>query len=224
MINSISNEQGALPSPPTEEPKATPAELKAAFADHIQMRHGPDAPLMTKAMREKAEAMLGKQKRTWEYVKIRVRFSDRTQIESSFPSSASINEVYTFVRGAVRQDVLDNKKGGFTLYTAPPCKDYVESDAKIRGKGLVELGLAPAAVLNVRWEDTAMNSNAYPAPLKAELLCSAADLPPPKPFDRPLGHSSDAAGGSGSAANSGKATGQRDPKALPKWLKGFSKK
>mgnify|MGYP000734107458 CR=1 FL=1 len=143
----------------------------------MAQRHGPDAPLMTKSMREKEEARLGKQKKTWNeviivlpavsclyadrlsniQVKIRVRFADRTQLESTFPANAQMSDIYTFVRESLHPDVLSQNKK-FTLFTAPPRKDYAETDPKIKGKGLAELGLVPAAVISVRWEDAALNS------------------------------------------------------------------
>lgn len=36
---------------------------------------------------------------------IRVRFSDRTQLEKAFPSTSKIRAVYAFVRGSLREDV-----------------------------------------------------------------------------------------------------------------------
>lgn len=46
-----------------------------------------------------------------EYVQttIRVRFSDRTQLEKTFPSSDKIRSVYAFVRSALRDDVKPTK-------------------------------------------------------------------------------------------------------------------
>jgi tether containing UBX domain for GLUT4 len=59
-----------IPPAPTEDPKPTPAELKVAFSSHIAQKNGPDAPLMTKAMREREEARLGIKKK--EYNEVRV--------------------------------------------------------------------------------------------------------------------------------------------------------
>ena len=36
---------------------------------------------------------------------IRVRFSDRTQLEKKFPSTDKIRSVYSFVRSSLRDDV-----------------------------------------------------------------------------------------------------------------------
>lgn len=59
-----------IPPPPSEgEPKPTPAELKQAFSSHINQKNGPDAPLMTKAMREKEEARLGIKKKEYNEVR-----------------------------------------------------------------------------------------------------------------------------------------------------------
>jgi hypothetical protein len=57
-----------IPPPPTEEPKPTSEELKSAFTSVIAQRNGPDAPLMTKAMREREDARLGIKKREYNEV------------------------------------------------------------------------------------------------------------------------------------------------------------
>lgn len=183
-------------------------------------------------------------------MKIRIRFADRTQLESTFPANAQISDIYNFVRESLHPDVISQKKR-FTLFTAPPRKDYTETDPKIKGKGLAELGLVPASVISVRWEDAALNSECdrcrirpcapfadlparcadttRPAPLKPELLSSAQDLPPPKNFDQPAdaaatGSNSGQTLGSGSADGQGGSGKTRDPKAMPKWLKGLASK
>lgn len=51
-------------------PEAVPtgAELKAAFAGTLAGRNGPDAPLMTRAMREKEDIRLGRVKKEFKEV------------------------------------------------------------------------------------------------------------------------------------------------------------
>ncbi len=90
-------------------------------------------------------------------VKIRIRFADRTQLESTFPSDAPISAVYAFVRDSLDPTILASGKR-FTLFTAPPRRDYPERDPKAPNAGLAQLGLIPAAVLSVRWDDATMNS------------------------------------------------------------------
>ena len=57
-----------IPPPPVEDIRPTPSELKEAFSSHIAQKHGPDAPLMTKAMREREEARLGIKKKEYNEV------------------------------------------------------------------------------------------------------------------------------------------------------------
>ncbi|BEJ12649.1 hypothetical protein CspHIS471_0211090 [Cutaneotrichosporon sp. HIS471] len=78
-------------------------------------------------------------------------------------------------------------------------------------ESLSELGLVPQSVLLVRWEDAAMNSSDYPAPLKDELRAKAAPLPPPVVKEAP--------------APVKKPTGKAGEVKMPKWLqKGLLKK
>ncbi|KAL9933200.1 hypothetical protein V8E36_007918 [Tilletia maclaganii] len=197
-----------------EEPAPSSAELKQAFAGTIAGRHGPDAPLMTKAMREREQAKYGTTKKVYTTVRIRIRFSNGTQLESAFPATSSLSPVYDFVRTSLAPEHAAKR---FTLYITPPKRDLAEGDPKLKGKTLADLGLVPAAVLSIRWEDSAMNSNSHAAPLKAELLHDAQDIPTPPSFDSPASASS--------SAPAKPDETKRDPKAIPKWLKaGFGKK
>ncbi|CAD6913270.1 unnamed protein product [Tilletia controversa] len=202
-----------------EENAPSSSELKQAFAGAIAGRHGPDAPLMTKAMRERQDAKYGTTKKVYTTVRLRIRFSNGTQIESAFPASSPLPPVYDFVRSSLAPAHAPKK---FTLYLTPPKRDLGELDPKLRGKTLGELGLVPAAVLNIRWEDTEMNSNTCPAPLKPELLNDAQDIPPPPSFDEPSSSQTPSSSSSSSTAQGDGA--KKDPKAMPKWLKaGFKK-
>ena len=58
----------APPPPEADNFEPTSAELRAAYADAIAEKHGPNAPLMTRAMREKREAALGKTKKQYDSV------------------------------------------------------------------------------------------------------------------------------------------------------------
>ncbi|KAF7967286.1 hypothetical protein HWV62_44655 [Athelia sp. TMB] len=61
-----------------------------------------NAPLQIRARREAIE----KSKRDrWPNTTIRVRFTDRTQLERTFPSTDKIRSVYAFVRSSLRDDV-----------------------------------------------------------------------------------------------------------------------
>lgn len=59
---------GLPPPQADDEAKPTAAELKEAFSSHISQRHGPDAPLMTQAMRQREEARLGIKKKEYHEV------------------------------------------------------------------------------------------------------------------------------------------------------------
>lgn len=204
---------GLPPPQADDEAKPTAAELKEAFSSHISQRHGPDAPLMTQAMRQREEARLGIKKKEYhevsppptspfvlednkrphplrrprlrvfllKQIRIRIRLSDRTTLEGTFPSTAQVPTLYCFLRAHLSHR---HARHAFTLYQSPPKRDLPEStkDVKLQGKTLRELGMAPAAVVLVRWSDTAMNSNTYPAPLSDETLVLAQDLPTPPSF------------------------------------------
>lgn len=66
-----------VPPVSNEDPKPTAEEIKAAYASTLERNQragiGPDAPLMTKAMREKHEAKFdkGKTKKTYQEVRCR---------------------------------------------------------------------------------------------------------------------------------------------------------
>ncbi|PWN34184.1 uncharacterized protein FA14DRAFT_113176, partial [Meira miltonrushii] len=199
-----------LPASQPEDPKPTPSELKQAFASHIEQRNGPDAPLMTSAMREREAIKNGTQKKERVETRIRIRFSDRTMLEGTFSSTDKITVVYRFLREHL---ATQYKAKPFTLYQTPPKRDFPEQtkDPKMQGKTLKELGLVPQASLNIRWEDVSMNSNSFPAPLEPSLKGKAENLPAPKSFEESSGSKS-----------SGKSDG--DKKIFPKWLKGLSKK
>jgi tether containing UBX domain for GLUT4 len=140
-----------------EDLKPTADELKRAFKSTIAGRHGPDAPLLTKAMREKEEERLGlysSRHRKWDNVRIRIRFSDRTQIESSFAESDTIQAIYTFLEQSLDEQT---RAEPVIIYSTPPRVEYRRDDPKIAAKSLRELGLIPSAVLNLRWQNPDRN-------------------------------------------------------------------
>jgi tether containing UBX domain for GLUT4 len=151
----------------------TPADLKAAQAalsDRAQSL--VNAPLQLRATREATE----KAKRDrWPTTKIRVKFTDQTVLEKTFPSTDKIRSVYAFVRPLLREDVKPIK---FILYQ-PPKRDLKVSDLKVRDLTLAELQLAPSSILLLRFENDELNGSDYPAPLNPDVLSQAIDLPPP---------------------------------------------
>jgi len=203
------------PLPPLPDDYFTPttADLKLAQSGLAARTQAlTNAPLQLRAARDAAE----KSKRDrWPNTTIRVRFTDRTQLEKVFPSNSKIRAVYAFVRDSLREDVKPVK---FVLYQ-PPKRDLKVSDPAVRDLTLSELYLAPSSVLLLRFEDSAdeeqaraLNGSRVSAPLAPEVLSQAIDLPMPPAVQ-------------GSApANSGpnldlKSVGPSLEKKIPKWLK-----
>lgn len=159
-----SSSSPTLPPPADDDLKPTPEELKAAFKSTLLGRHGPDAPLLTRALREKEEQRLGlnsSKNRHWDHVKIRIRFSDRTMVEGSFSEADTIDKVYEFLESVLDPTV---KGKGVVIYTAPPKVEYRRTDAKVNAKTLRQLGLIPSAVVSLRWDDPQMNCKSKPPP------------------------------------------------------------
>ncbi|KAK4683788.1 hypothetical protein P7C73_g6440, partial [Tremellales sp. Uapishka_1] len=240
----------ALTSPPT------PAEIDEAFFEpslsDVQAHHASvvsrshrlnDAPLLTSKHRDEEKEKLDKKKEAkWPTTTIRIKFSDSTQIESTFPSTSAIQPVYAFVRSTLNEG---SSSKPFVLYQ-PPRSQYPEHPVPVKkpvnphkasiippanygpvrggsasqlqgGKGgkesLNELGLVPQSILLVRWEDDEMNASGYPAPLLPELMATIVPLPSAV-VKPPIPQ--------GKAAGKKPADGE---KKIPKWLqKGLMKK
>ncbi|KAJ7610237.1 hypothetical protein DFH06DRAFT_173901 [Mycena polygramma] len=202
------------PPPPLPDDYFTPtaADLKLAQSTLTARTQAlTEAPLQVRAVRDAAE----KAKRDrWPNTTIRIRFTDRTQLEKVFPSNSKIRSVYAFVRALLREDVKPVK---FVLYQ-PPKRDLKVSDPTVRDLTLSELYLAPASVLLLRFEDNAheeqalsLNGSTVTAPLAPEVLLQAIDLPAPPSADVPSTPS-----GSGTDARTGSNPIE---KKIPKWLK-----
>ncbi|KAH7919368.1 hypothetical protein BV22DRAFT_1040964 [Leucogyrophana mollusca] len=207
------------PANPQELPDTyftpTAADLKAAQATlSARTQSLVNAPLQVRAAREASE----KAKRDrWPNTTIRVRFSDRTQLEKTFPSTDKIRSVYAFVRSSLRDDVKPIK---FILYQSPPKRDLKVSDPKVRDLSLAELQLAPSSVLLLRFEEESLNGSDIPAPLMLSIAAQAMDLPPPPDFDAGVTEQRKPASAPTTASTS---TGSE--KKIPKWLQaGLRKK
>jgi len=149
---------------------------------------------------------------------IRVKFSDRTQLERVFPSKDKIRSVYAFVRSCLREDVKPIK---FILYQ-PPKRELKVSDPKVRDQSLVQLQLAPSSVLLLRFEDESLNGSDVLAPLTPSILARAIDLPAPPNYDTAPSSTSTSRTSKGMP---GSSTGSKDgEKKIPKWLKFGHKK
>ncbi|KAG1781783.1 hypothetical protein EV702DRAFT_1073405 [Suillus placidus] len=186
----------------------SPADLKAAQATlSARTRSLVDAPLRVRAQREAAE----KSKRDrWPNTTIRVRFSDRTQLEKSFPSTDKIRSVYAFVRSSLRDDVKSIK---FILYQSPPKRDLKVSDPDVRDLSLAQLQLAPSSILLLRFEDESLNGTNVPAPLLPSIAASAIELPKPPSADAELPKANK------SATPPTTTSSTSSEKKIPKWLK-----
>ncbi|KAJ1562463.1 Tether containing UBX domain for GLUT4 [Cladochytrium tenue] len=117
----------------------TSAELKALMQHQkARSKFSPDAPLMTRAMREREEDL-----RRPKYPKtlIRVRFPDRTTLQATFLSHETVAAVYEIVQTHLSPTAAADD---FVLYT-PPAR--LLSD---RAATLAAAGLAPATMLLFR--------------------------------------------------------------------------
>ncbi|WFD36933.1 hypothetical protein MCUN1_003825 [Malassezia cuniculi] len=200
-----------LPQASADDFEPTPGELRAAFADAINQRHGPNAPLMTSAMRAKRDAEIAKRKPQYTSVKVRVRFADRSQVEKTFDVGARIDQVYMFVDSLLEETVA------YTLFQSPPRREFPVHARETLG----QLGFAPAAVLGVRWEDARLNASDALPPLKADVRARARDMP----ISPALGAD---AGGAGAGTSAGKhagapggphADGESRERKVPKWFR-----
>lgn len=201
----------AAPPPPLPDDyfTPTPADLKAAqqtLAARTQAL--VNAPLELRAVREAREQT---RRDRWLNTTIRVRFTDRTQLERTFPSTDKIRSVYAFVRNSLRDDVKPIK---FILYQ-PPKRDLKVSDPKVRDLSLAQLQLAPSSVLLLRFEDDSLNGSDVPAPLLPAILSQAVDLPAPPDYDVTLATAKETTS-SGPSSSPASSSGE---KKIPKWLK-----
>ncbi|PKI82494.1 hypothetical protein MVES_003669 [Malassezia vespertilionis] len=209
----------AAPPPENDDFEPTTAELTTAYANALSQRHGPNAPLMTSAMRAKRDAEVQQHKKKFDSVRIRVRFADRTQLEKVFPHSATILHVYELVDCALEAECGHD----YVLFQSPPKRDYLRTDPALRTTTLGELGFAPGAVLGIRWPDASRNG-AYdallttatdaPAPLLPHLLAKARDMPSAPSFS---GAQIPSVRGSDEHTDTRVPS---DKRKLPKWFKG----
>lgn len=102
--------------------------------------------LRTKAMRERDEKL---ELRMYNYCLIRVRFPNDFMIEAMFKSREKLSDLYSFVA-----ECLENASMPFELF-GHSMRKGVENDCT-----LAEAGLAPAAVLNFKWNEEAVKEAA----------------------------------------------------------------
>ncbi|KAG5635782.1 hypothetical protein H0H81_010142, partial [Sphagnurus paluster] len=203
----------AAPPPPLPDDYFTPTavDLKAAQqALSSRTQALVNAPLELRAVRESREQA---KRDRWPNTTIRIRFTDRTQLERTFASTDKIRSVYAFVRNALREDVKSIK---FILYQSPPKRDLKVSDPKVRDLSLSQLQLAPSSVLLLRFEDESLNGSNVPAPLQPMILAQAVDLPAPPDYETLNSSSTSPAPKSGPSSTAPTSNGE---KKIPKWLK-----
>ncbi|KAG6890892.1 hypothetical protein C0995_000849 [Termitomyces sp. Mi166 len=198
----------ASPAPPPLLPDEyfdpTAADLKAAQSTLAARTQAlVNAPLEIRSVREAREQA---KRDKWPNTTIRIKFTDRTQLERTFPSTDKIRSVYAFVRNSLREDVKPIK---FILYQSPPKRDLKVSDPQVRDLSLAQLRLAPSSVLLLRFEDESLNGSNVLAPLRPDILAQAVDLPKPPSFDNLLPSNPGPASDSVSSS----------VKKIPKWLK-----
>ncbi|KAG8746602.1 hypothetical protein FRC12_014247 [Ceratobasidium sp. 428] len=130
----------------------TAAEIVAAYqAQSKRAERLQNAPLMTQQMRDRQQVDRLKK---WPNCTIRVRFHNSMQLEKAFPSTSKIKAVYAFVRDCLNEETKSIK---FVLYQ-PPARELKVSDSNVKDKTLLELQLAPASVLLLRFLSDELNS------------------------------------------------------------------
>ncbi|NWI97009.1 UBXN6 protein, partial [Pitta sordida] len=124
--------------------------------------------LRTRAMREKEEQ---REMRKYNYTLLRVRFPDGYILQGTFYAREPVAELYSFVRGALREDWLP-----FELL-APGGLKLTEENLAFN-----ECGLVPSALLSLSWDagvmaDIAAAGEEQPrSPLRPELLAGIQTL------------------------------------------------
>ncbi|QRV89778.1 UBX (ubiquitin regulatory X) domain protein [Ceratobasidium sp. AG-Ba] len=136
---------------------------------------------MTQQMRDRQNH---ERLKKWPNCTIRVRFHNQMQLERSFPSTNKIKAVYAFVRDCLNEEARSIK---FVLYQ-PPARELKVSDATVRDQTLLELQLAPASVLLLRFLSDELNEDREKLPpLQPSILAAAENLPEPMVHDEDLG-------------------------------------
>ncbi|KAF8606669.1 hypothetical protein BDV93DRAFT_520942 [Ceratobasidium sp. AG-I] len=149
----------------------TAAEIVAAYqAQSKRTENLRNAPLLTQQIRDQQQAAKLKK---WPTTVIRIRFANQMQLEKSFSSSSKIKPVYAFVRDCLNDEAKAIK---FVLYQ-PPARELKVSDEAVRDKTLIELQLAPASVLLLRFLSDKFSDRDMLPPLNESILASAVDFP-----------------------------------------------
>ncbi|KAJ3326435.1 Tether containing UBX domain for GLUT4 [Blyttiomyces sp. JEL0837] len=119
----------------------TPAELKLVIsAQSAKAKMAGDAPLKTKAMREREEM---EKMRRFPRTCIRVRFPDRWTLQAEFLSGETVSSIYKCVQESLPTHLQDRQ---FILYMSPPLKQFTD-----RTVTLWNAGLTPSTMLYFKW-------------------------------------------------------------------------
>ncbi|KAJ3126990.1 hypothetical protein HK100_009985 [Physocladia obscura] len=145
-----------------------PTELKLAYiSTKDKAKTLTDAPLMTKAMRDREDELRA---RKWPKTMIRVRFPDRVTFQAAFLSSEPLSTLYNVVEESLRKNGNGDARV-FVLYVTPPLQDL---SAK-RSLSFWKAGLAPASMVYFKW----VNSEASGSYLNDYYLSKIEEFPVP---------------------------------------------
>ncbi|KEI37164.1 uncharacterized protein L969DRAFT_90235 [Mixia osmundae IAM 14324] len=190
----------------------TAAEAQRAHAGQVRQRERlTGGPLLTKKLRDQQAQREAASKRRWTQTKIRIRFGDRTQIETTLSASATLKEVYDFTRSSL-SDV--NRSEPFYLYQTPPRRVFSLDDESLNKLTLAQLELVPASVFYIRFANEDLNDGHRSPPIRAELISKAEALP--LPAAQPAAQQLRVEPEQTVPRSSGNSGG---PAKVPKWLK-----
>lgn len=175
-------------------------------------------------------------------VRVRFRLPDRTQLEYTLPSSTKLLDLYPLLRSTALPDTTTTSIPAlprFILYTTPPRLDFPESDRRLTGKQIGEMGWGGAAVVSLRWvEDDAvtggeakrLNRADARQPLREGLRERGEVIEPPRMGMTGDGQEVEGRGKPAATASGGRTLGggsgqggEEKEKKVPKWFKGFKK-
>eukprot|EP00190_Bangiopsis_sp_CCMP1999_P002997 CAMPEP_0198730256 /NCGR_PEP_ID=MMETSP1475-20131203/23631_1 /TAXON_ID= ORGANISM="Unidentified sp., Strain CCMP1999" /NCGR_SAMPLE_ID=MMETSP1475 /ASSEMBLY_ACC=CAM_ASM_001111 /LENGTH=561 /DNA_ID=CAMNT_0044493043 /DNA_START=141 /DNA_END=1826 /DNA_ORIENTATION=- len=144
-------------------------DLRAQLAQQAKNRRETEgAVLMTRRMRERA-----KEQRLQKFNRciIRIRLPDRSCVQGTFRSKDDVGRVFEFLRKQLRDENLS-----FYLYTTPPVRRFKPS-----GESLWELGLVPAGLVYMAFDDKSLMDTSASALLKDNVFALMEDLPREEP-------------------------------------------
>ncbi|KAK4053998.1 hypothetical protein OIO90_003643 [Microbotryomycetes sp. JL221] len=194
----------------------TSTELQQAFASQVERtRQLTDGPLLTSKLRQQQHELKTKQNATkWPHTRIRIKFSDQSQLEGMFASTDKLVHIYEFVRLAIHEQ---HRHKPFLLYQTPPRKEFKKGDVQFRGKTLMDLQLTPSSVFYIKFvDDEQLNASGTRPPLITQLIESISDFPLPTIENQDSTHS---VSNKSIESNKKLPFGGSAGKVTPNWLK-----